>query len=183
MTNARKETIVTVRKHGEKIEQHNAAKDAPVSPSEFNAASAGQAAINAKLCMNLLAGRVHKDVKAAAKETGGLNKLLPDASQADKNAIRTCLGDKVTPAQLRKVWQAHVDSKKRVHGVTLQALAKGLKGKPEQRAVPFKDQYAQAWAELFQKDKALAVDPRLERLYQLAIDAGWENPDEANMSV
>jgi len=176
MATKRKETIVTIRKNGEKIEQHNASMDAPVSPQEFNEASAGQAAINAKLCMNLLAGRVHRDVTNAAKERGGLNKLLPDASQADKNAIRVCL--EATPAKLRDAWQRHVDSKKRVHGVTLQALAKGVKGKDQPKSVPFKDQYVEAWAALYNADRDLARSEELKRLWMLAIDAGWQNPDD-----
>jgi len=182
MSNAkRNEIIVTIRKQGETIERHNAAIEKPVSASELNTAAAGQRAINEKLCMNLLAGKVSAEVSKAAAESGGLNKLLPDASQADKQAIRECV--KSTPAAIRKGWQAHVDKRKRVHGVTLQALANGVKDKPAEKATPFKQQYAEAFAELYKANPDVARSAALEKLYMLAIDAGWENPDEANMSV
>jgi len=185
MSNA-KEILVTISKvttkdEGAKVERHNAAIEKPVTASEINTAAAGQRAINAKLCMNLLAGKLSAEVSNAAAETGGLNKLLPDASQADKQAIRVCAA--VTPAAIRKAWQKHVDSRKRVHGVTLQALANGVKEKPAEKAVPFKEQYRAAFAELFKTNRELAMSGELKALHDLAVDAGFENPDEENMTV
>jgi len=180
MSAKKTETIVTIRKHGETIELHNAALDKPVDPREFDTASAAQATMNAKLCMNMLAGKVSPEIKAAAGERGKLRELMPSASNPDLNAIKVCLEH--TPAKLRRGWQAHVDKAKRVHGVTLQAIAKSVTP-PKETAKPFKQQFAEAWAALFEADRDLARSEDLKRLYMLAIDAGWENPDEANMSV
>lgn len=173
---AKKEIVVTIRKAGKKIEQHNAALDAAVDPREFDTASAAQATMNAKLCMNLLAGKVSPQIKAAAQERGKLRELMPSASNADLNAIKACLEH--NPATLRKGWQAHVDKAKRIHGVTLQAIAKSV-AEPKPKAKPFKEQYAEAWGALFEADRDLACSEELKRLYNLAIDAGWINPDEA----
>lgn len=177
MTTKKKEIIITVRKHGQKIEQTNAAIVGRVDASEFDTASAAQATLNAKLCMNLLAGNVDPAIKKAAAERGELRKLLPSASNADLNAIKACMG--LPPTALRKGWQAHVDAVKRVHGVTLQALAKSMAEK-KPATTPFKERYVEAWGKLYQHERDIANLEELKALYNLAIDAGWINPDEAD---
>jgi len=182
----KKEILVTIRKtttkaDGAQIERHNAAIESPVTAAEINTAAAGQKAINAKLCMNLFAGKVSQEIKTAAKAKGGLRKLMPEVSNADANALRVCLEQ--TPAKLRAAWQTHVDGKKRVHGVTLQAMAKQFADKPEQPSVPFKQRMVEQFDALFKHDRELALSPALRGLHDLACEAGWENPDEANMSV
>lgn len=175
MTTKKKEIIITVRKHGQKIEQHNAALDGRVAASEFDTASAAQSTLNAKLCMNLLAGNVDPAIKKAAAERGELRKLMPNSSNADINAIKVCAGMAATA--LRKGWQDHVDSVKRVHGVTLQALAKSVAEK-KPATTPFKERYVMAWGKIYAHSPILANCEELEALYNLAIDAGWVNPDE-----
>jgi hypothetical protein len=180
MTSKKTETIVTVRKHGEKIEQTNAAAVSQVQPEEFDTASAATSTLNAKLCLNLLDGNVSSKYKKAANVWGGLRELMPNASNADLNAIKVCLQH--TPAKLRQGWQAYVDKRQRIHGVTLQALVKSVTP-PKETTKPFKQRYAEDFAELYRANPDVARSAALEKLYMLAIDAGWENPDEANMTV
>lgn len=172
----KKETIVTIRKEGQKIEQTNAAIVGRVDASEFDTASAATATLNAKLCLNMLAGNVAPAIKKAASERGALRELMPSASNPDLNAIKVCL--EKSPAELRAGWQAHVDSVKRVRSVSLQALAKSVTPK-KPASVPFKERYAEAWGKLYNAERELANSEELKALYMLAIDAGWENPDEA----
>lgn len=175
-TNKKAEVIVTIRKTGKTIEQTNAAVLAPVDPGEFDTASVAVGTLNTAMALNLIAGKVDQGIKTAASQRGELRKLMPNSSSADINAIKVCLES--TPAKLRAGWQAHVDSVKRLHGITLQALAKSVTPKKPAKE-SFKDRYVTTWNKFYNAEPNLAKSDELEALYMLAIDAGWENPDDA----
>lgn len=162
------EIIVTATK-SEKGEVHavNAALVGTVKVAEIQAAED----IRVSLCYNLMAGTLTEEIPAAIKSRK-LSTLLGSMARADQNAIRN-LADK-KPADIVKAWESDCATRKRVRGVTIQALNKAYNamfGDKKETAVPFKEQFLAIWSAMPKKDRELKAN---KALFDLAVDAGFE---------
>jgi len=122
-TKKEKALLVTIEKNGGDVIKINAA-DVPTMDVE-NINAAGD--VLQSLCLNLLAGAVSGKIQDAHAKKGGLTRLFPRMSEADKNALRACLDS--TPAKLTAAWEHHAEKAKRIRGVSLQALARQIREK------------------------------------------------------
>lgn len=123
-TNAAKpatEVLVVIDKDAKGVNEINASLANVVFPAELNAAND----VQGNLCLNLLAGTTHAEIVTAHAAHGGIKKLFPRLSNADRNALKVCLDS--TPAKMQAAWTAHVGKVKRLHGITLQAVSKAVK--------------------------------------------------------
>ena len=98
--------------------------DAAGIPAMSPADVVASASTMESLCLNFLAGNVHPDIVTAGNERGGLVKAFPKLANADRDAIRKLLA--ASPDDIRNGWARHVAATKRIRGITLQALRKGI---------------------------------------------------------
>lgn len=163
------ELLVTLEKNT-KGEAHivNANSIGAVKATELNAADD----IKQAFALNILAGHVDADIMTANSKHGGLARLFPNMANADRNAIKHLLG--TDRADLLAAWEARCDRAKRVRPLSLQALAKAHKDanrEPSEQSATFKEQFLAVWENLPAKTRDSAA---LVKMYDLAIEAGWE---------
>jgi len=163
-----KTLLVTVSKSEKgEIEAVNAMGVERVQVSEINAAED----IRVKLCFNICAGNLTKDIPAAIKSRK-LSSLLPSMARADQNALKY-LADK-SADEINVAWSSYCDSAKRVRGISLQALKKAhnaMYGEQKEKAIPKIEQFLELWAALPKKTRDMAS---IRTLSDFAIDNGFE---------
>ena len=162
--------VITAKTEKGELTRVNAASFNPVKPDEFSAVDS----INAAFCYNVLAANVDPEIKEAHAKHGGIARLFPNKSNADRSAIKYLLEQ--DNADLQDAWQLWVDSKKKVkaNSLTLQGLQKAHKAKyaePSEKPASFKDQFLAVWGSLPAKTQLAKTNVSL---YDLAINAGWE---------
>jgi hypothetical protein len=162
--------ITTAKSDKGELTRVNAASFAPIKPDEFIAVDS----INTTFCFNVLAANVDELIKEAHAKHGGIARMFPNKSNADRSAIKYLLDQ--DNASLQDAWQLWVDSKKKVkaNALTLQGLQKAHKAmfaEPTEKPASFKDQFLAVWDALPAKTQLAKTNVAL---YDLAINAGWE---------
>jgi len=174
--------------HGEKVT--NVALTAPVTVDELKTAINNAAEIRMKLAFNFLAGNVSKEFKESAPVRGELKKMGISCDQTI-GAIKYLV--ELKALDIRKAWSWHCSQTLAVHQPSPQTLMKAHKAmlkaneQPEEEAseteasetsakvkaktATFADRFLKAWIAL---DKETQTKPELVALFDLAVDAGWQ---------